>query len=171
MASQTMTTDGGPRPGDKAEIVAVCLSPAKGMAKTPQARVEVQAGHGFVGDAHAGDWHRQVSLLSVSSIEKMKAIGLDVSEGSFAENLTVDGLDVYRLPVGTEVRIGPDVRLAITQIGKECHAGCAIFKAVGKCVMPKEGVFGRILEGGEVRPGDVLEVLSVPGAGERGRTR
>jgi MOSC domain-containing protein YiiM len=155
--------DPAPRAGDRAKVIAVCLSPGKGTVKTPQAQAEIRAGHGFVGDAHAGDWHRQVSLLSVSSIEKMKALGLDVGEGSFAENLTIDGLDVYRLPVGAKVRVGDSVLIEITQIGKECHTGCAIFKAVGKCVMPREGVFARVVTGGVVRPGDTLEVVSTGG--------
>jgi MOSC domain-containing protein YiiM len=143
--------------------VAVCLSKGKGTAKQPVAEGELVTGHGFAGDAHAGLWHRQVSLLSTSSIAKMQDLGIDVREGSFAENLTIDGLDVYLLPVGTRLRAGNDALLEVTQIGKECHAGCAIFQAVGKCVMPKEGIFARVLQGGLVRPGDDLVILETGG--------
>lgn len=159
MAEQAVT--GRPRPGDRAEVVAANIASDKGP-KVPQQRVQVRVGHGFVGDSHARDWHRQVSLLSESSIAKMRLMGADVGPGDFAENLTIRGLDVYCLPVGTEVRVGPDVRLEITQIGKECHTDCAVFRKIGKCVMPHEGIFAKVLEGGEVRPGDEMEVISVP---------
>lgn len=170
--------------GARARIVAVCASEQKGTVKTPRAEGYLKAGFGLEGDAHAGAWHRQVSLLSTSSIEKMRKLGLDVGEGSFAENLTVEGLDVYRLPVGTVIEVvggrgegrggggeGGQAeepgeargRLEITQIGKECHVGCAIFQAVGECVMPREGVFARVLAAGTVRPGDELVVVSVGG--------
>ncbi len=148
-----------PGPGDRARIVAVCLSEGKGTVKTPVPEGELVVGHGLRGDAHAGPWHRQVSLLSTSSIAKMQALGLDVGEGSFAENLTVEGMDVYLLPIGTHVRAGSEALLEVTQIGKECHAGCAIFQAVGKCVMPHEGVFARVLKGGRVAPGDELVIV------------
>lgn len=144
--------------GQRATIVAVCVSEGKGTVKLPVPEAELIAGHGFATDAHAGPWHRQVSLLSTSSIAKMKALGLDVGEGSFAENLTVEGVDVYLLPVGTKLRAGNEAELEVTQIGKECHAGCAIFQAVGKCVMPTEGIFARVLKGGKVQPGDELVV-------------
>lgn len=165
MAQQAVT--GRPRAGDVAEVVAASISSGKGP-KTPQEKVEVRVGHGFIGDAHAGDWHRQVSLLSMSSIEKMRRMGADVGPGDFAENLTLKGFDVYSLPVGTEVRVGPDVRLVITQIGKECHSDCAVFRKIGTCVMPHEGIFAKVLEGGEVHPGDRVEVLSVPGGEQAG---
>jgi cyclic pyranopterin phosphate synthase len=164
--------------GSRARIVAVCLSERKGTVKTPQELAWLKVGHGLEGDAHAGTWHRQVSLLSTSSIDKMKKLGLDVGEGSFAENLTVEGIDVYRLPVGSVVEVAGGggnggesgrgrARLEITQIGKECHVGCAIMKAVGKCVMPHEGVFAKVLAEGDVRPGDELVVVEL-GAGGAG---
>lgn len=146
---------------DRARVVAVCISPGKGTVKTPVAEGRLETEHGLAGDAHAGPWHRQVSLLSVSSIDKMKAMGLEVGEGSFAENLTVDGFDVYRLPVGSRILAGHDAELVITQIGKECHVGCAIMKTVGKCVMPLEGVFARVVRPGIIRPGDDLLVTEI----------
>lgn len=149
-----------PRIGDRTEIVAVCVSVGKGTVKTPVPEGELVVGHGLAGDAHAGTWHRQVSLLSTSSIDKMRALDLKVEEGSFAENLTVRDYDVYRLPVGTVLRVGRDAaELEVTQIGKECHHGCDIFQQVGVCVMPKEGIFARVLKGGKVRAGDAVEVI------------
>ena len=140
-------------------VAAVSVSDRKGVKKTnvPQARVLKE--HGLEGDAHAGDWHRQVSLLGRESIEKMRALGVDVVPGDFAENITTEGLDVPGLPVGTRIRVGRDVVLELTQIGKACHTGCAIMKAVGKCVMPTEGVFFRVLVEGVVTPGDEIVVL------------
>jgi MOSC domain-containing protein YiiM len=118
----------------------------------------LKEGFGLEGDAHGGDWHRQVSLLSVSSIEKMRSEDLDVGPGDFAENLTVEGLDVWTLPVGTRLKAGEGV-LEVTQIGKECHAGCEIFRKVGRCVMPQEGIFARVLRSGRVSRGDLLVIL------------
>jgi MOSC domain-containing protein YiiM len=142
-----------------AEVVAVCISKNKGERKTPVESVELREEHGIVGDAHAGDWHRQVSLLAQESIEKMRRLGLDVDSGDFAENITTRGIDLPSLPVGTRLTVG-DVLMEVTQIGKECHTRCAIYHQAGDCVMPKEGIFARVLVGGLVRPGDRIDVVS-----------
>jgi MOSC domain-containing protein YiiM len=141
------------------EIIAVCTSKSKGERKTDVGQAELQQGFGLVGDAHGGDWHRQVSLLAIESIEKMRAAGLDVGPGAFAENLTTQGIELYSLPIGTRFRIGADVLLEMTQIGKECHDRCAIYHLAGDCVMPKEGVFAIVIEGGSVKTGDAVEIL------------
>jgi MOSC domain-containing protein YiiM len=142
------------------EIIAVCTSKAKGERKTDVGQAELQEGFGLVGDAHGGDWHRQVSLLAIESIDKMRAAGLDVGPGDFAENLTTQGVNLYSLPIGTRLRVGTSVLLEMTQIGKECHDRCAIYHQAGDCVMPKEGVFAIVLEGGPVKNGDSLEILT-----------
>ena len=141
------------------EIVAVCTSEAKGERKTDVGEAELRVDFGLVGDAHGGDWHRQVSLLAIESIDKMRAAGLDVGPGDFAENLTTRGLNLYSLPIGTRLRIGDSVLLEMTQIGKECHDRCAIYHQAGDCVMPREGVFAIVLEGGPVRTGDSVELV------------
>jgi len=140
------------------QVIAVCLSTSKGERKTPVASVELREEHGIVGDAHAGSWHRQVSLLAKESIDKMRALGLDVTAGDFAENLTTEGVDLLALPIGTRLSVG-EAELEVTQIGKECHTRCAIYYQAGDCVMPKEGIFARVLRGGTVRPGDVVVQL------------
>ena len=140
------------------EIIAVCISAAKGERKTPVDKVLLRENHGIVGDAHAGDWHRQVSLLAKESIDKMRKLGLDVGNGDFAENLTTSGVNLPALAIGTRLKIG-DTLLEVTQIGKECHTRCAIYYQAGDCVMPKEGIFARVLDGGEVSAGNVLQVL------------
>jgi MOSC domain-containing protein YiiM len=144
-------------------IHAVSVSEHKGELKhnVPRARLLVE--HGLEGDAHAEGGHRQVSLLSLASIDKMVALGARVKPGDFAENLTVDGLEVMTLPVGTVLKVGGKAELVITQIGKTCHQGCAIREQVGDCVMPREGVFARVTRGGAVQPGDEIEVVDVPG--------
>jgi MOSC domain-containing protein YiiM len=144
-------------------IVAVSVSGRKGVVKhnVDQARLLVE--HGLEGDAHAEGGHRQVSLLARESIDKMRAGGAQVHPGDFAENLTTEGLDVCSLPVGTRLKVGTEVELEITQIGKTCHKGCAIRELVGDCVMPREGVFARVLQGGMVAPGDAVQVFHVPG--------
>jgi len=119
----------------------------------------VLVGHGLEDDAHAGEWHRQVSLLAVESIDKMRLLGLDVGPGDFAENLTTRGVDLVSLPVGTRLKVGTEIVLEITQIGKECHERCAIYYQAGDCVMPKEGVFARVLESGKVEVGDEIRVM------------
>ena len=143
------------------EVIAVCTSKRKGTVKKNVGRAKLRAEWGIEGDAHAGPWHRQVSLLAWESIEKMRAQGLNVREGSFAENITTRGLELHTLPVGTRMRLGSAL-VEVTQIGKLCHSKCAIFQAVGDCVMPREGIFVRVLEEGEVAVGDPIIVLSRP---------
>jgi len=141
-----------------ASVVAVCISLSKGEKKTPVERVELRENHGIVGDAHAGDWHRQVSLLARESIAKMQAMGLKVDAGDFAENITTSGIDLVSLPIGTRLAVA-DTLLEVTQIGKECHTRCAIYYQAGDCVMPKEGIFARVLKGGSISPGDSISIL------------
>jgi MOSC domain-containing protein YiiM len=139
-------------------VLAVCISKEKGERKTPVAAVELRVNHGIVGDAHAGDWHRQVSLLAMESIRKMQALGLSVSMGDFAENITTEGIELVTLPIGTRLSVGETI-MEVTQIGKECHTRCAIYYQAGDCVMPKEGIFAKVLQGGTIRPGDAVELL------------
>jgi MOSC domain-containing protein YiiM len=139
-------------------IVAVSVSKSKGERKTPGAQVQLRENHGIVGDAHAGDWHRQVSLLAEESIAKMQALGLAVGPGDFAENLTTRGIDLVNLPIGSRLGIG-ETQLEISQIGKVCHTRCAIFYQAGDCVMPKEGVFAKVVCGGVIKPQDEIQLL------------
>ncbi|MFZ2087581.1 MAG: MOSC domain-containing protein, partial [Desulfobaccales bacterium] len=125
--------------------------------------VELVVDHGVRGDAHAEGGKRQVSFLALEGIDRMRAAGADVKPGDFAENITTRGLEVDKLPVGTRLRIGKEAELTITQIGKACHHGCAIRELVGDCIMPREGVFASVEKAGVVRPGDLIEVLDVPG--------
>lgn len=138
-----------------ATVKAVCISENKSERKKPVESVELRENHGIVGDAHAADWHRQVSLLASESIDKMRALGLDVDSGDFAENITTSGIELVSLPIGTRLQIGETV-LEVTQIGKECHNRCAIFYQAGDCVMPKEGIFAKVITGGIIRPGDEI---------------
>jgi MOSC domain-containing protein YiiM len=149
-------------------VVAVSVSDKKGVVKENVPSVELVVEHGVKGDAHAEGGHRQVSLLALESIDKMRAAGAEVNPGDFAENITTRGLAVDKLPVGTRFRIGEDAELTITQIGKACHQGCAIRELVGDCIMPREGVFARVDQGGVVRPGDIIEVFDVPGGPAHG---
>lgn len=142
-------------------IKAVCTSPEKGMRKKDKGEGTLIQEHGLQDDAHGGPWHRQVSLLALESIEKMRAMGLDVGPGDFAENLTTEGINLVDLPLGTRLRIGGAAVGEVTQIGKECHNRCAIFYQAGDCVMPREGIFIRVLEGGRVRTGDTIEIMEV----------
>lgn len=144
-------------------VIATCISEKKGERKTPVEAVTLLQNHGIVGDAHAGDWHRQVSLLAEESIEKMRRLGLDVDSGDFAENITTSGIELVSLPIGTRLQVG-EALLEVTQIGKECHTRCAIFYQAGDCVMPKEGIFAKVITGGVIRPEDKVRViLSTPG--------
>ena len=141
-----------------AEVVAVNISERKGIRKHEVPYIELLPHHGIVGDAHAGDWHRQVSLLAEESIGTMRALGLSLTAGAFAENINTVGISLKTLPVGTLLQIGPAV-LRVTQIGKECHSDCAIKKATGKCVMPTEGIFCEVVIPGRVQKGDQITVL------------
>ena len=140
-----------------ASIVAVCRSKEKGTKKGIVAGGVLKQDYGLIGDAHADCCtHRQVSLLAIESINKMRNLGFNVDPGDFAENLTTEGIDLVSLPVGTRLSIGEEIILELAQIGKECHTGCAIFRQIGKCIMPKEGVFARVICGGSVRAGDPI---------------
>ncbi len=148
--------------GAKGTLVAVCLSERAGTRKTPVPVGVLREEHGLVGDAHAGTG-RQVSLLAAESIEKMQGRGLSLGPGDFAENLTTSGFVLHTLRPGARIRVGPEAVLEVTQIGKACHADCEIRRLTGDCVMPKEGVFARVVVGGEVRAGDHVEVLDGQG--------
>lgn len=137
----------------------MCTSETKGVRKDNVGKAYLVEGSGVAGDAHAGPWHRQVSLLAVESIERMRQKGLEVGPGDFAENLTTEGLELHRLPVGARLKIGAEVLGEVTQIGKKCHAGCAVFRQVGDCIMPREGIFIKVLKSGHVQVGDTIEVL------------
>ena len=137
-------------------LVAISVSERKGTRKGNVPSARLVAGHGIEGDAHAGPWHRQVSLLAGESIEKMVQKGLDVGAGDFAENLTTSGVDLLALAVGDRLRVG-EAELEVTQIGKECHSRCAIYEQAGDCVMPREGIFARVVRGGTVCVGDAVE--------------
>lgn len=142
-----------------AVVRAVCISEKKGEQKHEVDAVSLFPDHGIQGDAHAGNWHRQVSLLGVESVEKVqKNISFPLQPGAFAENILTEGICLYQLPVGTRMRIGAAL-CQVTQIGKECHNDCAIRKAAGDCVMPREGIFVKVLEAGDIRPGDAIQVL------------
>lgn len=141
------------------KVLAVCVSDVRGIQKRPVEQAELRENHGIVGDAHAGTWHRQVSLLGVDSMDKLqeKLDSIRLKPGDFAENILVGGMKVYELPVGTRLTVGTAL-CEVTQIGKECHQDCAIRKAAGDCVMPREGIFVRVLQSGTVKPGDAVEV-------------
>lgn len=139
-------------------VVAVNLSQEKGVRKTPVDRIELRENHGIVGDAHAGPWHRQISLLGQESVDKLRAAMPDLKAGDFAENILTQGLELCTLPIGTILNIG-DCQLEVTQIGKECHHGCEIRHITGDCVMPREGIFAKVMRSGTIQPGDEIEVL------------
>lgn len=142
-----------------AKVVSVNISEKKGEQKCPVSEIVLKLRHGIVGDAHAGDWHRQISLLAEESVDTMRAnCPVELNAGVFAENINTVGLDLKSLPVGTRLRIG-ETEVEVTQIGKECHSDCAIKKAVGKCVMPAEGIFAVVVKEGTIRAGDEIEVL------------
>ncbi len=143
----------------KGKIISLNVSENKGVRKKPIREVSLKTAFGIEGDAHASsEWHRQVSLLAIESIKKMQDRGLDVKPGDFAENITTEGIDLLSLPVGTHLTIGNGIKVEVTQIGKECHTRCAIYYQAGDCVMPKEGIFVRVLCGGIVREGDPIAV-------------
>ncbi len=140
-----------------AEVEAVCISAEKGMVKKAQAAIDLKESWGIEGDAHAGDWHRQVSLLAGESIDQVKEILPKLQQGAFAENIITRGIELASVGIGNSLQVGPTVVLEITQIGKECHnSGCVIKKATGDCIMPREGVFARVVVGGRIVPGDKI---------------
>jgi MOSC domain-containing protein YiiM len=139
------------------KVIAVCTSEKKGTTKTPVPEITVKENFGVAGDAHADcATHRQVSLLAEESINKMRGKGLELNYGDFAENITTRGIDLLSLPVGTRLNVGKDVVLEMTQIGKECHADCAIRQQIGDCIMPREGIFAKVIRGGKVKAGDTI---------------
>ena len=142
-----------------AEVKAVCISERKGTMKHEVPEIKVKFKHGIEGDAHAGDWHRQISLLGTESVDKLRHILPDIPAGAFAENILTEGITLYELPIGTRLRVG-EVLLEVTQIGKECHKDCAIRQQVGDCVMPREGIFTVVVEEGAIKAGDRIEIVS-----------
>jgi molybdopterin adenylyltransferase len=141
-------------------VIEVCTSEKKGTVKKPVPEIILKEEFGVVGDGHADcATHRQVSLLAVESIDKMRAKGYELHHGDFAENITTRGIDLTSIPIGTRLGIGKEVVLEMTQIGKECHAGCAIRNLVGDCIMPREGVFTRVIHGGRVKAGDTINLI------------
>lgn len=140
-------------------VLSCCISRKKGTRKQSVASIDLRVGEGIAGDAHAGNWHRQVSLLGNESVDIMREKGAELNPGDFAENIFTSGIDLRTLPVGTVLAIG-EVLLAVTQIGKTCHHDCEIRKLIGTCVMPTDGIFTVVLRGGTVKPGDVIRVLS-----------
>ena len=141
-----------------AEVVSVNISEKKGTVKREVPEIQLKLRHGIVGDAHAGDWHRQISLLAEESVDTMRALLPGLRPGAFAENVNTRGIDLKSLPIGTRLRLGETV-VEVTQIGKECHNACEIKKTTGKCVMPTEGIFAVVVKEGTVRKGDPIEIL------------
>jgi len=144
----------------KGRIKAISISKQKGMQKVNVPEAELRADHGIVGDAHAGNWDRQISLLDIECIDIMAAKGAKVSPGAFAENITTEGIDLSALKPGGKLRLGDEVEIKITQFGKKCHGHCKIYEQIGDCIMPREGVFARVIRGGSIRAGDDIEVIT-----------
>jgi len=145
----------------EAKIKAVCLSEEKGTTKKVIKKGELIENFGLKGDAHAGKWHRQLSLLDESSIDKMRGQGYNLNFGDFAENITTEGLEnLFQLPIGTKLKINGEILLEITQIGKKCHHDCEIMQTIGDCVMPREGIFAVVIKGGEIKAGDKIEIIN-----------
>ncbi|MDO5650258.1 MAG: MOSC domain-containing protein [Gallicola sp.] len=145
------------------KVVSVCMSEKKGTKKHTVDKIEVKKNHGIVGDAHAGDWHRQVSFLAEESVDRMRGAMPELTSGDFAENIMTEGIELFTLPIGARLKVG-EVVFEVTQIGKECHHGCEIRSIVGDCVMPREGIFAIVIEEGTVYPGDDISILSTDGA-------
>jgi len=143
----------------KGKIKAISISKNRGTRKYNVPAAELKVNLGIPGDAHAGNWHRQISLLAAESIDKTRASGADVGPGDFAENITTEGVDLQSLTLGSKLRLGTDVEVEITQFGKNCHNTCEIFKQIGGCVMPREGIFAKVITPGRIKPGDNIEVL------------
>lgn len=139
------------------KVEAVCISKIRGVRKVEVPFIDVKINHGIIGDAHAGNWHRQISLLAQESVEKMLSLGLDLTAGDFAENIVTSGIILNTLPIGTKLSIGGTI-LEVTQIGKECHNDCEIKRLVGKCVMPTEGIFAIVINEGRIKKGDIITI-------------
>ena len=144
----------------RGRIKAISVSKKKGTQKINVPEAELRADFGIIGDAHSGNWHRQISLLAVESIDKMVAKGAKVSPGDFAENITTEGIDLLKLSVGNKLKLGESTELEITQFGKKCHSRCEIFEQVGDCIMPREGVFAKVTRAGAISVGGVIEVIN-----------
>ena len=150
------------------KIESIAISKKKGTRKVQVEEVSLIQDFGLEGDAHAGPWHRQVSFLASESIKQAREQGLDVTFGDFAENIATSGIDWLKIPIGTRVKLGETALVEVTQIGKECHNKCAIYYMAGDCIMPKEGIFARVLEGGKIRRGD--DVGLIPEQSEKSDT-
>ena len=144
----------------KGRIKAISVSQEKGTQKINVPTAELKANYGIIGDAHSGNWHRQVSLLALESIDKMIARGAKVAPGNFAENITTEGIDLCALKIGSKLKLGAEVELEITQFGKKCHSGCEIFEQIGDCIMPREGIFAKVVKAGAINVGDLIEVVT-----------
>lgn len=143
----------------KGKVVSINISDKKSVRKKPAQEAFIKTNFGIEGDAHASSqWHRQVSLLALESIQKMQAMGLKVNPGDFAENITTEGIDLPKLPVGTKMTIGENIEFEVSQIGKKCHTRCEIYNQAGDCIMPKEGIFVKVLKGGKIKEGDEILV-------------
>ena len=142
----------------KGRVKAISISKTRGTQKVNVPQAELRAGHGIVGDAHAGDWHRQLSLLDIESIGAIAAKGANVSAGDFAENITTEGIGLSELKIGDRLRLGAEVEIEVTQFGKQCHGQCVIYEKIGDCIMPRQGVFASVSRGGSIRVGDIIEV-------------
>jgi MOSC domain-containing protein YiiM len=140
-------------------VKAISVSEQKGTKKHNILQADLEVDCGIAGDAHAGTWHRQVSLLSIESINKMIEMGAEVSPGDFAENITTEGIDLQSLKIGSALRLGGEAEVEVTQFGKECHSKCEIFEQVGDCIMPREGIFAKVIKAGSVQVGDIIEVV------------
>jgi len=145
----------------KGKIKAISISKQQGTSKYNVPKAELEIGLGIVGDAHAGNWHRQVSLLAEESIQKLRAKGVQVTSGSFAENITTEGINLQKLTIGSKLRLGPIVEIEITQLGKNCHSACRIFQQIGDCIMPREGIFAKVIKSGQIKIGDTIEILTI----------
>jgi MOSC domain-containing protein YiiM len=142
----------------KGRVKAISISKTRGTQKVNVPQAELRASHGIVGDAHAGDWHRQLSLLDIESIDAIVAQGADVSAGDFAENITTEGINLSELKIGDKLRLGMEVEIEVTQFGKQCHGQCVIYEKIGDCIMPRRGVFASVSRGGSIKVGDIIEV-------------
>lgn len=144
----------------KGRVKAISISQNRGTSKRNVVTARLKAGFGIENDAHAGDWDRQISLLAAESIEKIRAKEIQVKPGDFAENITTEGIDLPKLTRGSKLRLGSQAEVEITQVGKKCHSKCAIFQQIGDCIMPRQGVFGRVTKSGRIKVGDTIEVLN-----------